>query len=207
MCPPIACTRYGTTAFGGASGEGGVVFKLAPDGTETVLYSFEGQGSSDGTNPCAGLIADSAGNLYGTTAIGGASNFGVAFKLADTGFLTHTYTFSGFVASVANPPAINSGVAGRTHPVKWQLTDSSGAFVSALSAVKSITFLSVPCSSFAGDPANALTAAATGNSSLRYDSSANQYIYNWATPGQAGCYELFLTLDSGQVFTAHFNLR
>src|SRR6516225_2479732 len=55
--------RYGTTAGGGAS-NWGVVFKLAPDGTETVLYSFTG--GSDGTGPYAGLILDSAGNLYGT---------------------------------------------------------------------------------------------------------------------------------------------
>jgi hypothetical protein len=47
-----------------------VVFKLSPGGTETVLHSFTG--GSDGGNPAAGLIADSSGNLYGTTADGGA---------------------------------------------------------------------------------------------------------------------------------------
>jgi len=41
------------------------VFRIAPDGTETVLYAF--QGGSDGDEPLAGLIMDGAGNLYGTT--------------------------------------------------------------------------------------------------------------------------------------------
>jgi uncharacterized repeat protein (TIGR03803 family) len=52
---------YGTTNGGGASNRG-VVFKLSPSGTETMLHSFTG---SDGANPLAGLIADSNGNLYG----------------------------------------------------------------------------------------------------------------------------------------------
>src|ERR1700731_1099614 len=55
---------YGTTAYGGAS-NWGVVFKLDTAGTETVLHSFTG--GADGGYPLAGLIGDSAGNLYGTT--------------------------------------------------------------------------------------------------------------------------------------------
>ena len=70
---------YGTTQFGGASGWG-VVFKLDPSGTETVLYSFTG--GTDGGVPYGDLLRDGAGNLYGTTNLGGASNFGVVFKLA-----------------------------------------------------------------------------------------------------------------------------
>jgi uncharacterized repeat protein (TIGR03803 family) len=73
---------YGTTPYGGASNDG-VVFKLASGGTETVLYSFLGGG--DGAFPGAALIADGSGNLYGTTAAGGASNDGVVFKLTRAG--------------------------------------------------------------------------------------------------------------------------
>jgi hypothetical protein len=42
--------------------------KLTPDGIESVLHAFKGD---DGSNPNAGVIADSAGNLYGTTIGGG----------------------------------------------------------------------------------------------------------------------------------------
>jgi uncharacterized repeat protein (TIGR03803 family) len=81
---------YGTTAFGGAKGVG-TVFKLAPNldrtWSESVLHSFTG--GSDGSGPNAGLIADSDGNLYGTTTEGGIINnvcndyagCGVVFKL------------------------------------------------------------------------------------------------------------------------------
>jgi len=69
---------YGTTTFGGALG-GGVVFKLDATGTETVLYGFTG--GTDGGSPYGDLIRGGAGNLYGTTNVGGDSNFGVVFKV------------------------------------------------------------------------------------------------------------------------------
>ena len=47
-------------------------------GTEKVLYSF-GHGE-DGAQPSASLIADSAGNLYGTTAYGGAYSMGAVYE-------------------------------------------------------------------------------------------------------------------------------
>ena len=75
---------YGTTNYGGAS-DTGVVFKLSPDGTYRVLYSFVG--GSDGAYPEASLIADSISNLYGTTQGGGVFGNGVVFKLSDTGFV------------------------------------------------------------------------------------------------------------------------
>jgi uncharacterized repeat protein (TIGR03803 family) len=72
---------YGTTAFGGASGAG-VVFELTKSSagwTETILYSFTD--GNDGAQPWAGLIFDSAGNLYGTTYRGGAFNAGTVYEL------------------------------------------------------------------------------------------------------------------------------
>lgn len=83
---------YGTT-LGGGTDTRGVVFKLAPDGTETVLHIFTG--GSDGGNPYAALIADSAGNLYSTTASGGANNDGAVFEIAPDGTETVLYSFAG----------------------------------------------------------------------------------------------------------------
>ena len=87
---------YGTTPFGGANGSHtfpagpgpGTVFELTPptgqqtQWSESVLWSF-GATSDDGQGPSGGLIADKWGNLYGTTASGGA-NFlraGTVFEL------------------------------------------------------------------------------------------------------------------------------
>jgi len=83
---------YGTTRFGGAS-DFGTVFKLDSTGKETVLYSFTG--GDDGGDLQAGVVRDSAGNLYGTTIEGGTFGVGVVFKLDPTGKETVQYHFTG----------------------------------------------------------------------------------------------------------------
>ncbi|MBZ5587017.1 MAG: hypothetical protein LAO05_00460 [Acidobacteriia bacterium] len=96
---------YGTTYYGGPS-DVGTVFKVRNDGTGfALLYSFAG-GSSDGANPYAGLIFDGAGNLYGTTHEGGASNDGTVFRVKTdgTGF-TVLHSFAGGASDGAYPYA------------------------------------------------------------------------------------------------------
>jgi uncharacterized repeat protein (TIGR03803 family) len=70
----------------------GVVYKLDPGGQQTVLYSFTGE--ADGDSPDAGVIRDSAGNLYGTTIYGGTGS-GVVYKLNTSGQETVLHTFTG----------------------------------------------------------------------------------------------------------------
>jgi uncharacterized repeat protein (TIGR03803 family) len=89
---PFGAYLYGTTSGGGVSA-GGTVFKLDKSGKETVLYSFTG--GTDGGAPRASLIHDAAGNLYGTTEIGGIFNHGTVFKLDTNNKLTVLYSFEG----------------------------------------------------------------------------------------------------------------
>ncbi len=95
---------YGTTPFGGVTSSSclvfvtgppippgcGTVFKLDPSGHETLLHSFTGT-NGDGAQPVAGLIMDSAGNLYGTV----AASAGTVFRLEPSGHETVLHSFTG----------------------------------------------------------------------------------------------------------------
>ena len=115
---------YGTTPSGGLTSSGicsefsppgcGTVFKVDPSGNETVLHSFTGT-NGDGTKPVAGLIMDSAGNLYGTTQYGGITSCssgsflpqgcGTVFKLDPSGKETVLYSFTLTNGDGASPAA------------------------------------------------------------------------------------------------------
>jgi uncharacterized repeat protein (TIGR03803 family) len=126
---------YGTTVYGLQNASNGTVFKIAPDRTTTVIYTFPGGNygdrpsgtleglfgtasdglhnygvvyhvslkgdqavlhafnSADGAYPGGGVIADGAGNLYGTTQGGGTTGRGTVFKLAPDGTETVLHSF------------------------------------------------------------------------------------------------------------------
>jgi len=78
---------YGVASSGGPN-EHGAIYRLAPDGTETVLYSFGGADFPNG-----GLARDRNGNLFGSTGLGGAFDGGIVFKLATDGSLKNLHYF------------------------------------------------------------------------------------------------------------------
>jgi uncharacterized repeat protein (TIGR03803 family) len=104
---------YGTTTAGGLHSSG-TVFELSPISggwSYSILYNF-GAYTSDGNTPFGSLIADSHGNLYGTTGGGGAYGYGTVFKLASgTDTILHSFAY---------------GTTDGAYPQAGVLMDSSG---------------------------------------------------------------------------------
>jgi len=87
---------YGTTNLGGGK-DSGTVFKITPDGTETLLHSFDG--GAGGSDPNAGVTIDpETGTFYGTTSFGGSAGAcrggcGVLYSLTSDGTYTVLHAF------------------------------------------------------------------------------------------------------------------
>jgi len=136
---------YGTTFAGGAHSHG-TVFELtrSKGWAESVLYSFTGD--SDGGSPENGVAFDSAGNLYGTTPVGGSAGVGTVYQLSPSaGGWTETtlYTFTGGddganpiggVAVDAQGNLYGTAARGGTDGVgtAWELSPSSGGWAFTL---------------------------------------------------------------------------
>jgi uncharacterized repeat protein (TIGR03803 family) len=102
--------EYGTTLYGGDMSYG-TVYGITANGTESVIYNFQG-GASDGAAPSGNLARDKAGNLYGTTQSGGtcqqySGNCGTVFKVDASGRESLLYSFQPGTGDGQNP---DSGV-------------------------------------------------------------------------------------------------
>lgn len=111
------------------------------------------------------------------------------------------YGFSGFDQPV-DATARNIAKAGRTIPLKWRVTDGTGAPVTGLASV-SVSAASLSCA--AGTSEDQIEEYASGGSGLR-DLGDGYYQFNWSTPkSYAGsCKTLRLDLGDGTMHTATF---
>jgi hypothetical protein len=169
--------------------ESGVAYQSAPNGNNVL------DTSGVGTKTFTVTARDNRGNTGSNSCI-----YQVVYDFSGAG---------GFQPPVDDPPITNTAKAGSTIPVKWQLPNGSGGFISDLGAVISIKAQQVACSNFSSTLTDPVDTTAAGNTVLRYDLTSNQYIYNWKTSKtQAGkCYILNLTLNDGMSYQADFSLK
>jgi uncharacterized repeat protein (TIGR03803 family) len=128
---------YGDLSIGGKATAknpypAGALFRLAPPAgakgwIQTVLYTFIG--GADGAQPTGGLLADTAGNLYGTTFLGGADGDGTVFKLFKPATGKHFWKkriLHSFTGADGNQPF--AGLVGDKNGNLYGVTTAGGQF-------------------------------------------------------------------------------
>jgi hypothetical protein len=108
--------------------------------------------------------------------------------------------------STATTTVWNTVKGGSTVPLKFELLAGDTELTDPAN-VKSLQSTKVNCSSGTGIE-DAIETTATGGTSLRYDSTGGQFIYNWKTPTGAGsCYKVTVTANDGSTISAFFKMK
>ena len=156
------------------------------------------------TAPTCGVAgAHSAPGSYAIECSGGADDdYSFAYH---AGTLRILYAFSGFLQPI---DADGSSIfkLKSTVPVKFALSDASGAAVSTAQATLSVAKVD---NGIVGTDVEAIsTAAATTGNEFRYDATSQQYVFNWSTKGLSkGTYQLIASLDDGSSHSVIISLK
>jgi hypothetical protein len=115
------------------------------------------------------------------------------------------WTLKGFYQPVDMGGVLNIVKNGSTVPLKFEIFAGSTELTDTAN-VKSLTSAKVNCDGTA--PTDEIEATATGGTSLRYDATAGQFVYNWQTPKTAGiCYRVTMTTQDDSSLVAYFRLK
>jgi hypothetical protein len=126
-----------------------------------------------------------------------------------TSVTTQTYTVKawepkGFYQPIDMGGVLNTVKAGSTVPAKFEVY--AGTTELTDTSIVKMGVRQITCSPLALQDGIEITA--TGNTSLRYDSTGGQYIYNWKTPNMPGvCFQLSMTSADGSHIDANFKLK
>ncbi|MFE5670083.1 PxKF domain-containing protein [Agromyces sp. NPDC056523] len=165
---------------------------IAEDALSGLVTPCEvtGGGTGVGTHEFMATATDKAGNTATT-------------KLT---YEVLAWTLKGFTSPVDMGSVWNSVKGGSTVPLKFEIFTGSTELTS-VTAVKKFTAAPTTCAAtnFAEDT---IEVTSTGGTQLRYDSTAGQYIQNWATPKSPGtCWRVTMTAQDDSYLVAYFKLK
>jgi hypothetical protein len=172
-------------------------------GTYTLNQVVEWTASDD----ISGLATSEAGTVN-TSSVGSQTQTITATDIAGntiekTIHYNVVYDFGGFLQPLSDGATYK---AGSTIPVKFQLKDVSGKYIS--NAIATIMYAKVNNNVVGSDVVAISTSAATTGNQFRYDSTANQYIFNLSTKGMStGLYQITITLNDGTTKSVQFSLK
>jgi large repetitive protein len=183
---------------GPTNGTGATVTYTAPSAADLV----------DGVRPVGCLPASGTQFSFGTTTVNCASTDSRG-NTSDASFTVtvSSFTFTGFFQPVDNFPTVNTLRGGSTVPIKWQLRGQGGTLITTTDSVMTgwpKLFNSTACNGAYTDEIEVVT---SGSTTLRYDATAQQFIYNWKTPSGAGCYRLEIKFADGTIQNLLFKTR
>ncbi len=187
---PANITASATSAAGATVSYSATATDIVDGDVTPVCTPASGSTFAPGTTTVSCTAADVRGNTSD----------------AQTFTVTVSFAFNGFFAPVDNGGVLNTIKGGQSVPMKWSIPNGSGGFISSLAVVSKVGQVQFTCTATA--PTDDIEATSTGGTSLRYDTTANQYIYNWQSPKGAGnCYKVTVHLTDGSAKSALFKTK
>jgi hypothetical protein len=182
------------------------------DGTAKVITATTNPGGLTVNITYTGSLTTSTPpmNVGTYNVVGTISDLNYQGSANDT-LVISAWTLHGFYQPVDMSPSApasivwNSVKGGSTVPLKFKVFAGSTE-LKDVSAVKSLSAMFSSCGGGMDVPIDELSA--TGGTSLRYDMTGGQFIFNWQTPkGANNCYKVTMTTQDGSALSAYFKTK
>jgi hypothetical protein len=192
-------TNPTVSLVGGPADGAGYYFGSVP-GVPTCSAS-DALSGLNGSCSVAGYSALVGGHTVSATATDNAGRTATASRT----YTVNPWTLSGFYQPVDMNSVYNTVKGGSTVPLKFEAFAGS-AELTDTSQVQSLSAVKITCTGGPTDDIEVLSP--TGGTSLRYDTVAGQFIYNWQTPKPAGiCYRVTMTTQDLTTLVALFKTK
>lgn len=182
-----------------------------PAQSGTYYFGFvPAQPTCDASDTLSGLVGACVVSGYGTEVGAQTVTATATDRAGNSNVDSHSYTvlawtLNGFYQPVDMRGVFNTVKGGSTVPLKFEVF-AGATELTDVSSVKWLRAGEVACDATA--PVDDIEASATGATTLRYDTTAGQFVYNWQTPKQPGaCYSVTMATQDGSSLVAFFKLK